>query len=211
MSGDECGSPRGPAATWWRCTRGAYAPLLRDVVRPYGEARTQLRLSLEAGQSLTGRTVVRGTNEPLPLVELALTAHGRKLEPWQSAEAPAEERVYASSDERGNFRVEGLAPGQLPAGGPGAGARTRGAARREGARGGPADGGPPGGGCHRGLRRGRAGPPGLGRRGAGERALAPGGHHRRGRWFLRRGGGRRLHRVRPARRRGGLAGQARSP
>jgi hypothetical protein len=99
----------------------SHAPLLRDVVRPYGEARTHLRLTLEAGQSLTGRTVVRGTNEPLPMVELVLTAHGRKLEPWQSAEAPAEERVYASSDERGNFRVEGLAAGSysLEAGAPG--------------------------------------------------------------------------------------------
>lgn len=87
------------------------APLRRDVVRPFGEARTVLRVTLEPGQALTGRTVVQGSQEPLPLVELVLTAHGRKLELWQRAEAPAEERVYASSDERGNFRLEGLAPG----------------------------------------------------------------------------------------------------
>jgi hypothetical protein len=88
-----------------------YGPVLRDVVRPYGEARTLLRLSLEPGQTLTGRTVEADTQEPLPLVELVLTAHGRKLERWQVAEAPAEERAYASSDARGSFRVEGLAPG----------------------------------------------------------------------------------------------------
>jgi len=88
-----------------------YGPLLRDVVRPYGEARTLLRLSLEPGQVLIGRTVEADTQEPLPLVELVLTAHGRKLERWRAAEAPAEERAYASSDARGNFRVEGLAPG----------------------------------------------------------------------------------------------------
>ncbi|RKH45532.1 carboxypeptidase regulatory-like domain-containing protein [Corallococcus sicarius] len=87
------------------------APLLRDVVRPYGELSTALRVSLEPGQTLTGRTVVHGTNEPLPLVELVLTAHARELAPWQRAEAPDEERVYATSDARGNFRVEGLAPG----------------------------------------------------------------------------------------------------
>ncbi|RKH61562.1 carboxypeptidase regulatory-like domain-containing protein [Corallococcus llansteffanensis] len=87
------------------------APLLRDVVRPYGELRTSLRVSLEPGHPLTGRTVVHGTNEPLPLVELVLTAHARGLEHWQRAEAPDEERVYATSDARGNFRVEGLAPG----------------------------------------------------------------------------------------------------
>jgi hypothetical protein len=87
------------------------APLRRDVVRPYGEARTHLRVALEAGQALTGRTVVQGTNEPLPLVELVLTAHTGEPQPWQRAEAPAEERVYATSDERGSFRVDGLAPG----------------------------------------------------------------------------------------------------
>ncbi|QRK07407.1 carboxypeptidase regulatory-like domain-containing protein [Archangium violaceum] len=88
-----------------------HAPLLRDVVRPHGEARTTLRLMLEKGHSLSGHTVVHGTNEPLPLVELVFTAHGRQQEPWPRAEAPAEERVYVTSDERGNFQVDGLAPG----------------------------------------------------------------------------------------------------
>ncbi|NOJ92391.1 hypothetical protein HMI51_05490 [Corallococcus coralloides] len=87
------------------------APLLRDVVRPLGESRTALRISLEPAQSLTGRTVVRGSNEPLPLVEIVLTAHARELEVWQRADAPDDERVYATSDERGNFRIDGLAPG----------------------------------------------------------------------------------------------------
>lgn len=87
------------------------ALLLRDVVRPYGEALTHLRVTLEAPQTLTGRTVEQGTQEPLPLVELVLTVQGPSLAPWQRVEAPAEERVYASSDERGQFRVDGLAPG----------------------------------------------------------------------------------------------------
>lgn len=97
------------------------APQRRDVVRPYGEALTHVRLTLEAGQSLTGRTVVRGT-EPLPLVELVLTAQAQGLPSWQrGAEAPAEERVYATSDARGTFRIDGLAPGsyQLEASAPG--------------------------------------------------------------------------------------------
>ncbi|WP_158616578.1 carboxypeptidase regulatory-like domain-containing protein [Corallococcus sp. CA054B] len=87
------------------------APLLREVVRPLGESRTALSISLEPAQSLTGRTVVRGSNEPLPLVEVVLTAHARELEVWQRADAPDDERVYATSDERGNFRIDGLAPG----------------------------------------------------------------------------------------------------
>ncbi|HEX8702303.1 MAG TPA: carboxypeptidase regulatory-like domain-containing protein [Myxococcaceae bacterium] len=97
------------------------APLMREVVRPVGQEHTVVRLTLEPGQVLVGRTVVQSTQEPLPLVELVLTAHGRKLDPWQDAEAPAEERVYAASDERGSFRVEGLASGeyQLEARAPG--------------------------------------------------------------------------------------------
>lgn len=97
------------------------ALLLRDVVRPYGEVLTHLRVSLEAPQILTGRTVEKATQEPLPLVELILTVQGSSGGPWPRAEAPAEERVYASSDERGQFRIEGLAPGtyQLEARAPG--------------------------------------------------------------------------------------------
>ncbi|WP_375772443.1 carboxypeptidase regulatory-like domain-containing protein [Archangium gephyra] len=82
-----------------------------DVVRPHGEALTRLRLTLEAGHALDGRTVEKGTGEPLPLVELSLIAHGRKLRPWEDVDAPREERVYAHSDARGAFRVEGLAAG----------------------------------------------------------------------------------------------------
>lgn len=89
-----------------------YAPLWRDVVRPLGEPRTLLRLSLERGQSLTGRTVEQGSKDPLPLVELSLTAYSESKGVWSTAEAPAEERVNAASDERGNFRVEGLSPGK---------------------------------------------------------------------------------------------------
>lgn len=87
------------------------APLLREAVRPLGESHTAMRIALEPAQTLTGRTVVRGANEPLPLVEVVLTAHSRELEVWQHADAPDDERVYATSDERGNFRIDGLAPG----------------------------------------------------------------------------------------------------
>lgn len=87
------------------------ATLSRDVVRSHGEPLTRLRLTLEAGHTLSGRTVVKGTGEPVPLVELSLIAHGRKLQPWDGVDAPPEERVYAHSDARGSFRVEGLSAG----------------------------------------------------------------------------------------------------
>ncbi|WP_223642922.1 carboxypeptidase regulatory-like domain-containing protein [Corallococcus sp. EGB] len=87
------------------------APFLRDAVRPLGESRTSVRIALGPAQSLTGRTVTRETNEPLPLVELILTAHPRDLQPWERVAAPDDERVYATSDERGSFRIDGLAPG----------------------------------------------------------------------------------------------------
>ncbi|HYO58844.1 carboxypeptidase regulatory-like domain-containing protein [Archangium sp.] len=103
--------PSGPGNYLVAARAPGKAPRLRDVVRPSGEALTHLRLTLEAGQGLIGRTVVHGTGEPLPLVELTFIPHGRKLEDWEVAEAPAEERVYATSDARGAFRVEGLASG----------------------------------------------------------------------------------------------------
>ncbi|WP_187345370.1 carboxypeptidase regulatory-like domain-containing protein [Cystobacter ferrugineus] len=88
-----------------------HAPLRRQVQRPYGEERTRVRLVLERGHSLTGRTVVAGTNEPLPLVELVLTAHADPPDIRIRPDAPPEERVYATSNERGDFRVEGLSSG----------------------------------------------------------------------------------------------------
>jgi len=88
-----------------------HAPLLRQVVRPLGEARTRIELRLEPGLTLGGRTVVRGTKEPLPLVQLVLTPRAPELAAWLAPDAPDEERVHAASDTRGHFRVDGLAPG----------------------------------------------------------------------------------------------------
>ncbi|WP_395845264.1 carboxypeptidase regulatory-like domain-containing protein [Cystobacter fuscus] len=89
-----------------------HAPLRRQVQRPYGEERTRVRLVLEPGHPLTGRTVVAGTNEPLPLVELVLSVRPDSPDILFRHDAPAEERVYASSNERGDFRVEGLSSGE---------------------------------------------------------------------------------------------------
>ncbi|HET9449576.1 MAG TPA: carboxypeptidase-like regulatory domain-containing protein, partial [Aggregicoccus sp.] len=103
--------PSRPAAYRVVARAEGFAPAQQDVVRPYGEARTPLRLSLHAGQRLSGRTVVKGSGDALPQVQLVLTAHGRALEAWEEAHAPAEERVYGESDARGHFALEGLAPG----------------------------------------------------------------------------------------------------
>ncbi|EPX58722.1 hypothetical protein D187_003683 [Cystobacter fuscus DSM 2262] len=81
------------------------------VVRPYGEARTNLRLELAPGHSLTGRTVVARTSEPVPRVELVLTAYGGLLGDGLGPEAPREEQVHAMSNERGDFHIEGLSAG----------------------------------------------------------------------------------------------------
>ncbi|MFY0573462.1 hypothetical protein ACN28S_03035 [Cystobacter fuscus] len=58
-----------------------HAPQVLSVVRPHGVARTSVRLVLEPGQSLVGQTVVKGTKEPLPLVQLVLSAMPRDLAP----------------------------------------------------------------------------------------------------------------------------------
>lgn len=115
--------PSRPGAYLVSAKADGYAPVRRDVVRPFGEARTPVRLSLSAGHTLLGTTVVKGSNEPLAMVELSLTQHGRPLEGmmWGPPAAPPEERVWGSSDARGTFRLEGLAPGtyKLEASAPG--------------------------------------------------------------------------------------------
>lgn len=88
-----------------------HAPHHRHAIRPHGEARTPVRIALEPGHALEGRTVVEETKEPLPLVQLVLTAAGHRQAWGEPIELPAEERVYAASDERGRFRVDGLAAG----------------------------------------------------------------------------------------------------
>ncbi|OJH34323.1 carboxypeptidase-like regulatory domain-containing protein [Cystobacter ferrugineus] len=101
----------GPGSYLVAVHANGHAPRLLSVVRPHGEARTSVRLVLEPGQSLVGQTVVKGTKEPLPLVQLILAATPSDPLPGLPPELPPEERVYATSDERGRFRVEGLAAG----------------------------------------------------------------------------------------------------
>ncbi|WNG24318.1 carboxypeptidase regulatory-like domain-containing protein [Cystobacter fuscus] len=101
----------GPGSYLVAVHANGHAPQVLSVVRPHGVARTSVRLVLEPGQSLVGQTVVKGTKEPLPLVQLVLSAVPRDLAPGIPPELPSEERVYATSDERGRFRVDGLATG----------------------------------------------------------------------------------------------------
>ncbi|MBM7118683.1 carboxypeptidase-like regulatory domain-containing protein [Archangium primigenium] len=88
-----------------------HAPLVRDVVRPQAEARTRVVLQVEPGVRLEGRTVVGTTREPLPLVRLVLARRSAELAFWLQPELPEDERVQVTSNERGLFRVDGLAPG----------------------------------------------------------------------------------------------------
>ncbi len=97
-----------------------FATTRAEVTRPRGEARTSVRLSLDAGAVLEGSTVERASRDPLPLVEITLTPR-LSGSFFSRASAPEEEHHSAASDERGNFRIQGLAPGeyQLDARAPG--------------------------------------------------------------------------------------------
>jgi protocatechuate 3,4-dioxygenase beta subunit len=104
--------PSRPGAYLVAARAEGLAPSRREVVRPFGEARTAVRLALAKGLALTGTTVVKGGGEPLALVELSLTQHTGAADGFAfRAAAPPEERVWGSSDARGAFRLEGLAPG----------------------------------------------------------------------------------------------------
>jgi hypothetical protein len=87
------------------------APRVREVERPRGQPWTRVRLTLEPGQTLVGRTVVRATGEPLPLVQLSLLPRAEPGEFGRVIEVPEAERPQATSDPRGGFRLDGLAPG----------------------------------------------------------------------------------------------------
>lgn len=81
------------------------APARHELQRPLGEAVTRVSLELKAPVSLEGRTVQKGNGEAVPLAVLTLTP-GR-------GDAPVEEQATATSDARGLFRFDGLAPGSL--------------------------------------------------------------------------------------------------
>jgi hypothetical protein len=105
-----------------------FAAAHRDFVRPAGEAVTKVTLELDAGLSLSGRTMQKGGKEPVPLalvtvVQEEATAAGRGgrrrggggpgflFGSRVSQEAPVEEQLHASSDEQGRFHVDGLERG----------------------------------------------------------------------------------------------------
>ncbi|MBL0692535.1 carboxypeptidase regulatory-like domain-containing protein [Comamonas sp. JC664] len=96
-----------------------FATAREGVIRPVGEARTLVRLTLGAGAVLDGATVARASREPVPLARLTLSPRTRLSGRVQ--DVPEEEQHTQGSDARGLFRFEGLAPGeyQLEANAPG--------------------------------------------------------------------------------------------
>lgn len=87
------------------------APAWLNLVHPIGGSRTPVNLQMEEPTSFFGRTVLQGTEKPLPGAELTLSPDVSIWEQEVGADAPAEERVTVTSDASGSFRVDGLAPG----------------------------------------------------------------------------------------------------
>ena len=95
-----------------------FAPAQREVKRAQGEPVSRAALELAAGATLAGRTLSKG--EAVPLAQVTLSPRTR---PGSRVDVPAEERVLVTSDERGRFTAQGLAPGdwQVEARAPGFG------------------------------------------------------------------------------------------
>lgn len=102
-----------------------FATAHRDVQRPEGEPLTKAAIELQAGLALDGRTVQKGDKEPVPLALVTLvqeegaSRRGRGRRGPMSAmfggprapdEAPLEEQLHTTSDERGRFHIEGVEP-----------------------------------------------------------------------------------------------------
>lgn len=106
--------PSRPGAYLVSARSGELAPARRTVARPQGEALTKVVLELGAGVALEGRTVAKGSGEAVPLASVTLTPASVPMGPLRlapRADAPPDERVLLTSDERGRFRAAGLAPG----------------------------------------------------------------------------------------------------
>jgi hypothetical protein len=90
------------------------APGYAAVVHPPGGLHTHVRVLLEKGGELVGTTVVKGTGDLVSLAEIILTPYGFGPDPWRpgSLDAPEEEAILATSNETGEFRLSGLAPGK---------------------------------------------------------------------------------------------------
>ena len=88
---------------------GTFAPAHLEFQRPAGEKTTKIALELRRGIALSGRTVQKGSAEPVPLALVTLTAGARR------AESPAEEQARTTSDAQGRFRIDGLEPVQYVA------------------------------------------------------------------------------------------------
>ncbi len=102
--------PARPGAYLLSVREGEATVALREATRPVGEKATRVSFELEALRPLSGRTVRRGQREPVPLAEVTLTwtdAAGRGF----GSTVPAEERLYAHSDERGAFAFAGVPEG----------------------------------------------------------------------------------------------------
>ena len=98
-----------PGAYLAAARSGSFAPARLEFQRPAGEKATKIALELLAGVALSGRTVQKGSSDPVPLALVTLTYGSRR------PEAPAEEQARATSDVQGRFRIDGLAPGRYVA------------------------------------------------------------------------------------------------
>ena len=109
-----------------------FAVAHRELIRPAGEAVTKVAIELEAGLSISGRTMQKGLKEPVPLAAVTLSHEegpvgrgGRRRggfgggpgggfgggPPQTVGEAPVEEESHATSDSQGRFHIDGLEAG----------------------------------------------------------------------------------------------------
>lgn len=88
-----------------------FAPAQRELQRPMGEPVTRVTLELSAGLSLSGKTVQKGSGEPVPLSLVTLAYAVATPGAFRRPDAPAEEQPRATSDANGRFRFDGLEHG----------------------------------------------------------------------------------------------------
>ncbi|MCP3139607.1 carboxypeptidase regulatory-like domain-containing protein [Pyxidicoccus xibeiensis] len=118
--------PAGPGDYLLTAKAPGQGPARREATRPLGEAETAVELTLPAGVSLEGRTVVEGREEPVPFAEVTLRPYTGTASAREDPAHLPEEASVARSGADGRFTLSGLAPGHygLTAEAPGFSRRT---------------------------------------------------------------------------------------
>ncbi|WP_224369049.1 carboxypeptidase-like regulatory domain-containing protein [Hyalangium versicolor] len=104
--------PVSPGSYYVTARAEGLAPGYAAVVHPPSSARTRVRLILNKGVELVGFTFAKATGEPVSFAEVSLIPPALTSGAGVRPDVPEEEALVATSNQVGEFRFSGVAPGR---------------------------------------------------------------------------------------------------